>query len=516
MVPLLHDPRSISVDTVSRHLATPDATRQFAADIALAARPGETIWLIGELGAGKSEFARAFIRTLCNDADLEVPSPTFSLLQTYAFTRAGRQIEIVHADLYRISDPGEVDELGLTESASADRMLLVEWPQMGSGNLPDPDFTVSLEEEGEEDGRRVSVSGTETNLERIRRSLEIRDFLDAGWQNGIERQFLLGDASARSYETASDGTSTRIVMNAPRQPDGPVLQGHGKPYSRIAHLAEDVGAFAGMQKILSGYGLSVPQIHAAELDAGLLLLEDLGRQTVLDATGKPEPERYRTAIDALVHLHGQAVCQQAEIAPGRVHEIPPYDRTAMTIETSLLADWYAPRKLGRSLSPGERQDFDGIWSDLVGKLDEAEAHIVLRDFHSPNIIWLEDRAGFSRAGLIDFQDAVIGPVAYDVASLAQDARVDVSEGLEAGLVDHYMDARRSSPGFDPKSFRVQYAIMAAQRATKILGIFVRLDQRDGKPAYLAHLPRIETYIRRATRHPELAGYLKWLESVTGL
>ena len=188
----------------------------------------------------------------------------------------------------------------------------------------------------------------------------------------------------------------------------------------------------------------------------------------------------------------------------------------MTIETSLLADWYAPRKLGRSLSPGERQDFDGIWSDLVGKLDEAEAHIVLRDFHSPNIIWLEDRAGFSRAGLIDFQDAVIGPVAYDVASLAQDARVDVSEGLEAGLVDHYMDARRSSPGFDPKSFRVQYAIMAAQRATKILGIFVRLDQRDGKPAYLAHLPRIETYIRRSTRHPELAGYLGWLESVTGL
>jgi tRNA threonylcarbamoyl adenosine modification protein YjeE len=515
-VPLSHDPYAKPMDAVSQHLASPAATRQFAADIALAIRPGETLWLVGELGAGKSEFARAFIRALCGDPDLEVPSPTFSLIQTYAFQRAGRQIEIIHADLYRISDPGEVSELGLSEAPATDRILLIEWPQMGGGSLAEGDFLVSFAETGEEDGRLATVSGTEENLDRIRRSLVIREFLDTGWREGVQRQFLLGDASARSYETASVGTTTRIVMNAPRQPDGPVLEGHGKPYSRIAHLAEDVGAFVGMQKILSGYGLSVPRIHAADLDAGLLLLQDLGRRTVLDATGKPDPERYMTSVDALVHLHGQPVRRQVEIAPARCHEIPAYDRAAMTIEASLLADWYAPRKLGRALSPGEREDFDGIWSGLIARLDGAETHVVLRDFHSPNILWLEDRTNYSRAGLIDFQDAVIGPVAYDVASLAQDARVDVAEELEAKLVGHYMNARRSSPDFDAESFRVQYAIMAAQRATKILGIFVRLDQRDGKPAYLAHLPRIETYIRRSTRHPELAGYLGWLESVTGL
>jgi len=135
---------------------------------------------------------------------------------------------------------------------------------------------------------------------------------------------------------------------------------------------------------------------------------------------------------------------------------------------------------------------------------------VLRDFHSPNLLWLEDREGIAQVGLLDFQDAVMGPCAYDVASLLQDARIDVPEELEIELFSRYVRARRAhDPGFDANGFARLYATLAAQRATKILGIFARLDRRDGKPQYLRHLPRIFGYVRRALTHPALAALDDW-------
>jgi len=129
---------------------------------------------------------------------------------------------------------------------------------------------------------------------------------------------------------------------------------------------------------------------------------------------------------------------------------------------------------------------------------------MLRDFHSPNIIWRGELQGHDRLGIIDFQDALIGPAAYDVASLAMDARVTVPEKIEAAVTKTYVAARQAAGGFDAESFGEAYAIMAAQRNSKILGIFVRLDRRDGKPDYLKHLPRIRDYLRRALAHPALA------------
>lgn len=129
---------------------------------------------------------------------------------------------------------------------------------------------------------------------------------------------------------------------------------------------------------------------------------------------------------------------------------------------------------------------------------------MLRDFHSPNIVWRDDRKGHDRLGIVDFQDALIGPSAYDVASLAMDARVTVGPGMERTTVDAYVAARKAQGGFDEKAFAEAYAIMAAQRNSKILGIFVRLNERDGKPDYLKHLPRIRDYLERALAHPALA------------
>jgi aminoglycoside/choline kinase family phosphotransferase len=134
----------------------------------------------------------------------------------------------------------------------------------------------------------------------------------------------------------------------------------------------------------------------------------------------------------------------------------------------------------------------------------------LRDFHSPNLIWLDNRANIAKVGIIDFQDTVLAPAAYDLVSLLQDARVDVPEQLELVLLTRYIKARLASDGnFDPAHFAELYAIMSAQRNTKLLGIFARLNRRDGKPQYLRHLPRIWTYLTRSLTHPALASLRQW-------
>jgi len=135
---------------------------------------------------------------------------------------------------------------------------------------------------------------------------------------------------------------------------------------------------------------------------------------------------------------------------------------------------------------------------------------VLRDFHSPNLLWLPDRRGIACVGLLDFQDALIGPAAYDLASLLQDARVDVPEAWEIELIGTYIRARSiDDPSFDVKSFAQLYATMAAQRASKILGIFARLNKRDGKPQYLRHIPRVWAYLQRSLAHPSLEALKDW-------
>jgi aminoglycoside/choline kinase family phosphotransferase len=141
----------------------------------------------------------------------------------------------------------------------------------------------------------------------------------------------------------------------------------------------------------------------------------------------------------------------------------------------------------------------------------AEPTWVLRDYHSPNLLWLPQRDNdIARIGVLDFQDALIGPAAYDVASLLQDARVDVPEAMEMALLGRYVRARRNDDtGFDPSGFTLLYATLAAQRATKILGIFARLDRRDGKPQYLRHMPRLWNYLGRALAHPALAPLRAW-------
>jgi aminoglycoside/choline kinase family phosphotransferase len=182
---------------------------------------------------------------------------------------------------------------------------------------------------------------------------------------------------------------------------------------------------------------------------------------------------------------------------------------AFLIEAELLLDWYLPY-LQAPARASEHAAFASLWREALAPVLDAPITWVLRDYHSPNLLWLNDRADTARVGVLDFQDAVIGPAAYDVASLLQDVRVDVPESLEVALLSRYVRGRLASEeSFDAASFAKLYATLAAQRATKILGIFARLDRRDGKPQYLRHIPRIWGYLQRSLAHPALAPLKAW-------
>lgn len=483
------------------------ATEELGEALALAWEKGDLITLEGPLAAGKSALARAAIRTALGDPLAEVPSPTFTLLQTYENGHPGR---IDHLDLYRLSDPSELDELGFEEGLQ-EGVALVEWPQRADGVLGEPALAITVDVEAE-DVRIITITGP--RLPALRRSLEIREFLNKNNLKDARRQHLTGDASARRYETASTKTDSLIVMDWLPQSDGAVLAEHGLPYSQIAHLAENLDPFVAVAEALTTRGLTAPKILAADYEAGFLLTNHLGTGSILNQIGGLSGKCACSVAETLAFIHEQVWPENLPVGnTGRMHKVPLYDPRALTIETSLLPDWYAPDRLGENLSSAARQSFDALWADLIASLSEAETSIVLRDVHSPNVIWREECDGHERVGLIDFQDAVIGPCAYDVASLAQDARVDVPVEQEAEIVDAYCAARGA--GFDRPVFERVYAIMAAQRATKIAGIFVRLSKRDGKHAYLRHLPRIEAYLQRNFAHPVLADYRVWWDATFG-
>lgn len=482
------------------------ATVRLMTDVAALLEPGDLITLSGDLGAGKTTFARALIRHLAGSDTIEVPSPTFTLMQTYDLPR----FPLVHADLYRLSGPAELAELGFDDFSDT-TVLLLEWPDRAAGFLPADRIDVSLmllPQQGTT-FRQARVTGYGACARRVDRIAAVRQFLRKINFAEAERRRIQGDASTRLYERLTLNGQNYVLMNSPRRSDGPPVRG-GKPYSAIAHLAEDVSAFVAMAHGLRQRGFSAPAILESDLDAGLVVLEDLGSVPVVGGEPLgPYEERYGAAVDVLVALHQQKLPETLPVAGHADHLLPRYDMDALLIEAELLLDWYLPR-MQASITPSSREAYVALWRDALAPTLERPKTWVLRDFHSPNLLWLADRKGIARVGLLDFQDAVMGHPAYDLASLLQDARVDVPESLEIALLTRYTRARRATDAdFDAPDFARLYATLAAQRASKILGIFARLDKRDGKPQYLRHMPRVWAYLQRSLEHPALAPLKAW-------
>jgi tRNA threonylcarbamoyl adenosine modification protein YjeE len=487
-------------------LGNETATAHLMADLALLVGAGDVITLSGDLGAGKTAAARAMIRYLAGDEALEVPSPTFTLVQGYDLP----SFPLVHADLYRVNDASELEEIGLSPLPEG-TVALIEWPERAPGALPVDRIDIALSHRPAlgSTARAAAITGHGKAAAQVERLKALREFLDGAGFADANRQRMAGDASTRSYARLARNDDLVILMNSPKRPDGPAIY-DGKPYSAAVHLAEDVKPFVAIANGLRERGFSAPAIHHADLDVGFLITEDFGNAGFVEGDPPaPIPERYQAATDMLAALHRQPLPETLPLAPQITYTIPAFDTDAMLVEVGLMPEWYLPDRDATSTAE-LRAEFIAMWRELLAKPAAAAKTWVMRDFHSPNLIWLDARADIAKVGIIDFQDAVLGPAAYDLVSLLQDARIDVPEALELAMLTRYIKARLASDdGFDPAAFAELYAIMSAQRNTRLLGTFARLNRRDGKPQYLRHQPRIWTYLNRSLDHPALSGIRAW-------
>lgn len=299
----------------------------------------------------------------------------------------------------------------------------------------------------------------------------------AGW-GGAKVEPLPGDASFRRYFRLRRGGETAMLMHAP------------PPH-------EDPAPFLHVARWLTGHGLRAPAILAEEAAAGWVLTEDFGNDRMrdwLDTNPHDERAAYEAAIDALAALH------RLPAGP-----FPAYDMATYLRETALLTEWYCPAQGFEVDAESYAAAWEAVLTPLIARQQPGVA--VLRDYHAENIMLLGSKAGAPQ-GLIDFQDALVGHPAYDLVSLLQDARRDVSVDLETAMLVHYAEAM----GGVGDDFLADYATLGAQRNAKIVGIFTRLDRRDGKAKYLAMIPRVWAALERDLAHPALAPVADWFDA----
>jgi N-acetylmuramate 1-kinase len=290
---------------------------------------------------------------------------------------------------------------------------------------------------------------------------------------------LAGDASFRRYFRVLAGERRAVLMDAPPPHENP------RPFIAMANWLE-------------GVGLTAPRILAADLDQGLLLIDDFGDTRMREtADADPDSERglYETAVDVLVHLHDHPPM------PG----LRPHGLEQWLAELRLFPEWYVPAV---GLDPVDVDVWDAAWREVLAPVsnDGLGPVTVLRDYHAENVMLLDGQGGIRRFGLLDFQDALAGHPALDLASILEDARRDVPPELERGMIDRYVAATGQAQAFERA-----YWALAAQRNTRILGVFTRLWKRDNKPGYRRFQPRMWGLLERDLGHPALKPVRDWFD-----
>ena len=315
----------------------------------------------------------------------------------------------------------------------------------------------------------------------------VRAFLAAHGWGGARRAPLAGDASFRRYERLEKPDGARaVLMDAPPP-------------------KEDVRPFVALARHLAALGFSAPRVLAEDAALGALVLEDLGDDTFTRvlAQGGAERALYELATDTLIALH--RLPSVRAVPKG----LAPYDHKKLLDEAMLLFDWYYPAVTGQRGSAQAQKEYVMAWlGPALSSLSELPPTLVLRDYHVDNLMIVSGRDGIARCGLLDFQDALEGPAAYDLVSLLEDARRDIAPELANAMLARYLAA---FPALDRTAFTGDFAILAAQRHAKVIGIFTRLCLRDGKPDYLIHIPRVWRLLERHLGHPALGGLRDWLE-----
>lgn len=317
------------------------------------------------------------------------------------------------------------------------------------------------------------------------RAREIEAFLESvGWAGAVVTA-LAADASFRRYDRISLNDRRAVLMDAPP----PV---------------EDVRPFIRVAKYLTQLGFSAPRILADDPERGFLILEDMGDDTYtrILANGGDTHNLYRLAMDTLIQLH--ELSGPSNIPP----ETPPYDMDALMKEAMLFVDWYVPAITGEDTDADVRKSYQAVWRSAFKDVAEVRETLVLRDYHVDNLMWLPNRSGNERCGLLDFQDALIGSRAYDVMSLIEDARRDIPDMIREDMISRYLAA---FPDINSADFRRDIALLGAGRHAKVIGIFTRLCNRDGKAQYLHHIPRVWRLLERDLMHPHMNEVEKWFD-----
>ncbi len=350
------------------------------------------------------------------------------------------------------------------------------------------------------------------------RSLEIAAFLA---ENGLEdarREPLAGDASSRSYERLHiGGEPPLILMNAPLveaapvpSPDATYGERLAAGYNAMARLsASRLEAFIAASQFLRSRGLSAPEVYAFDADIGLALVEDLGDGLFARRieAGDPEEPMYLAAVEALAELHSETpplwIGEDAVRWP-----LLTYDALALRTGADLLLEWLPKLDPRIVIGPEAIAEWDGLWRPWRERAEKGASVFTHRDYHAENLLWLPERQGLARVGMIDFQDCVLAHPSWDLHSLLQDARRDVRPELEARCLSHYFELR---PDIDASAFMQDYTALAALNEARIIGIFARLVVRDAKPRYRAFLPRMWRHLEANLRHPDLADLAAWFE-----
>ena len=336
------------------------------------------------------------------------------------------------------------------------------------------------------------------------RDYEIIDFLGRHAWGEAQRVPVPGDASARRYERLSVNGHRAVLMDSPFDPSTI------STYMRKGRLAgNNISAFVCLATALRQRGFGAPDIYAADIERGLVMLEDLGDDLiarVLERQPELEREIYTRAVEVAAAIYRSSFSPDLS-AYGTRWQIKAYDFDAFMAETDLFLDWYV-EKLETPISQTARNDWLEIWRETLSQTQTAAPGLALRDFHAENLFWRQDKIRLEQIGLIDFQDAVFTHPAYDLVSLLEDARRDVSPDLVAPLIEHFCTCAKIENNQD---FQSAYAILGAQRNAKILGIFVRLSKRDNKHQYLDFLPRVRAHFTHDLDHPALVDLKLWIE-----
>ena len=319
------------------------------------------------------------------------------------------------------------------------------------------------------------------------REQQILDFLKKNYMDKMQRYKLSSDASFRRYERLNEGKKTLMLMDAP--PD-----------------KENIEPFVNIDNYLIRRGFSAPKIYASDSKHGFILLEDLGDESYTKVLSGNSPfskyftekKLYTAAIDVLIQLSRSTLPQQT----------PDYDGELLMKECKLFIDWYLPNVNPQMNTQIVKDEYMAIWEKLLSFDRIAEDTVVLRDYHADNLMWLPERAGVENVGLLDFQDAVIGSPVYDIVSLLEDARRDVATDTVDACIEHYLSYRKLIKRED---FLRAYAVLAAQRNCKIVGIFARLANRDGKQRYINYLPRVWKHLEKGLGHSALTDLKKWMD-----